>query len=41
VHPGPDAGSVLVLDFGQFEMLGKGRIDAAPGSGKLWSVKLG
>jgi hypothetical protein len=29
---------VLVLDFGHFELTGKGRIDAAPGSGKVWSV---
>jgi glucose/arabinose dehydrogenase len=36
-----DGGSMLVLDFGHFEMLGKGRVDAMPGSGKLWRVKLG
>ena len=41
VQPAPDGRSVLVVDFGHFEMLGKGRIDAAPGSGKLWSVRLG
>ena len=41
VQPAPDGRSVLVVDFGHFEMLGKGRIDAAAGSGKLWSVRLG
>jgi glucose/arabinose dehydrogenase len=41
VQPAPDGRSVLVLDFGHFELTGKGRIDAAPGSGKVWSVRPG
>jgi glucose/arabinose dehydrogenase len=31
---------LLVADFGHFEMLGAGKIDATRGSGKLWKVRL-
>ena len=41
VQPAPDGRSMFVVDFGHFELLGRGRIDAAPRSGKLWSVRLG
>ena len=40
VRPAPDGRSVFVVDFGDFELRGKGGIDAVPGSGKLWRVKL-
>ena len=33
-------GDLLVVDFGHFEMLGAGKIDATRGSGKLWKVRL-
>lgn len=36
----PDGG-LLVVDFGRFEMLGQGRLEATAGSGKLWKVGLG
>jgi glucose/arabinose dehydrogenase len=35
-----DARALLVLDFGHFEMLGEGRVDARPGSGRLWMIML-
>jgi glucose/arabinose dehydrogenase len=35
----PD-GDLLVVDFGHFEMLGEGRLDATPGSGALWKIRL-
>ena len=41
VQSAPDGRSMFVVDFGHFELLGRGRIDAAPRSGKLWSVRLG
>jgi glucose/arabinose dehydrogenase len=31
---------LLVVDFGHFEMLGERGLEATPGSGKLWKVKL-
>jgi glucose/arabinose dehydrogenase len=33
-------GDLMVVDFGHFEMLGAGKIDATRGSGKLWKVRL-
>ena len=36
----PDGRTVFVLDFGQFEMLEGGGLDASAGSGALWSVEL-
>jgi glucose/arabinose dehydrogenase len=37
VVPSPD-GNLIVVDFGTFELLGKGQVEAAPASGKLWKV---
>jgi glucose/arabinose dehydrogenase len=31
---------LLVVDFGHFEMLGERGLEATPGSGKLWKIKL-
>jgi glucose/arabinose dehydrogenase len=39
VVPTPD-GHLLVVDFGHFELLGKGGVDATRGSGKIWKVGL-
>lgn len=36
----PDGRNLLILDFGQFEMLEGGGLEAAAGSGALWSVEL-
>jgi glucose/arabinose dehydrogenase len=41
VKPAPDGRSIFIVDFGQFELLGQGRMTAVPGSGKLWIIKLG
>jgi glucose/arabinose dehydrogenase len=35
-----DGNSLLVVDFGHFEMLGQGRLDAMPGSGRLIQVAI-
>jgi glucose/arabinose dehydrogenase len=35
-----DARALLVVDFGHFEMLGDGRVDALPGTGTLWKIAL-
>ncbi|MGA2127471.1 MAG: hypothetical protein ABSG76_15120, partial [Xanthobacteraceae bacterium] len=35
-----DARALLVVDFGHFEMPGEGRVDARPGSGRLWKIML-
>jgi glucose/arabinose dehydrogenase len=40
VAASPDGRSLLILDFGHFEMLEGGRLDAAAGSGGLWKVEL-
>jgi hypothetical protein len=39
VVPAPD-GQLAVVDFGHFELLGKGQLEATRGSGKLWQVSL-
>jgi glucose/arabinose dehydrogenase len=39
VVPAPD-GQLAVVDFGHFELLGKGQLEATRGSGKLWKVGL-
>jgi glucose/arabinose dehydrogenase len=39
VVPTPD-GQLLVVDFGHFEMLGAGGLEATRGSGKLWKIML-
>ena len=39
VVPTPD-GQLLVVDFGHFELLGKGGVDATRGSGTLWNVSV-
>ncbi|HYE27179.1 MAG TPA: hypothetical protein VEA61_02945 [Allosphingosinicella sp.] len=36
----PDGASLLVLDFGHFEMKPAGGLDAVAGSGRLWKVRL-
>jgi hypothetical protein len=36
----PVDGSLLVLDFGMFEMGDGGRLTAEPGSGALWRLRL-
>jgi glucose/arabinose dehydrogenase len=36
----PNGRSLLVVDFGHFEMLGEGHVDARPGSGKIWAIRL-
>ncbi|HEY0130100.1 MAG TPA: hypothetical protein VGB57_01760 [Allosphingosinicella sp.] len=36
----PDGKSLLVLDFGHFEMLEAGGLDAVAGSGRLWKIEL-
>ena len=41
VMPAPDGRCIFVIDFGHFELTGNGRMDAVPGSGKLWRIKLG
>ena len=35
----PD-GQLLVVDFGHFEMRGERGLEATPGSGKLWKIRL-
>jgi glucose/arabinose dehydrogenase len=39
VVPTPDR-QLLVVDFGHFELLGKGQLEATRGSGKVWKVSL-
>lgn len=36
----PDGETLLVLDFGHFEMKAAGGLDAVAGSGRLWKVRL-
>jgi glucose/arabinose dehydrogenase len=37
---GPDGRTFYALDFGRFEMLGGGRMEAHPGTGAVWIVDL-
>jgi hypothetical protein len=40
VAASPDGSRIWVLDFGRFEMLGEGRIDALSGSGAVYAASL-
>jgi hypothetical protein len=40
VRASPDGRQIWVLDFGHFEMLGEGRVDARPGSGAIHTATL-
>jgi glucose/arabinose dehydrogenase len=40
VAASPDGSRIFVLDFGRFEMLGEGRIDALSGSGAVYAASL-